>query len=299
MTKVYFIKYVFILILLHNLTVYANSSEINNKFYKLGYIKKEKYNFSLSYSHYYNNNNFTINNIRQNNLSHTGYDLEIRSNNIQKRNNGIISEFGVQILPPLKAFISYNYKKTETKINYTIPYKSFILLNKDYSSTYAIKDDEHTFMSGIELTYEYKYKNFVPYINFISAFGITASTNYENIFYSMNIALQAGLLYKINKNYNIKAYTGVDYTSLYNGSLINDKVIINIPEEYLLINIPAQQIEAEFMYEEKYNNNINMTVGLELKLYKHYNIFLETKFINNLFINFGIEFYWEPVKKSL
>lgn len=292
MTKVYFIKYVFILILLHNVTVYANSSEINNKFYKLGYIKKEKYNFSLAYSHYYNNNNFTINNIRQNNLSHTGYDLEIRSNNIQKRNNGIISEFGVQILPPLKAFISYNYKKTETKINYTIPYKSFILLNKDYSSTYAIKDDEHTFMSGIELTYEYKYKNFVPYINFISAFGITASTNYENIFYSMNIALQAGLLYKINENYNIKAYTGVDYTSLYNGSLINDKVIINIPEEYLLINIPAQQIEAEFMYEEKYNNNINMTVGLELKLYKHYNIFLETKFINNLFINFGIEFYW-------
>ena len=286
MTKVYFIKYVFILILLHNLTVYANSSEINNKFYKLGYIKKEKYNFSLAYSHYYNNNNFTINNIRQNNLSHTGYDLEIRSNNIQKRNNGIISEFGVQILPPLKAFISYNYKKTETKINYTIPYKSFRLLNKDYSSTYTIKDDEHTFMSGIELTYEYKYKNFVPYINFISAFGVTASTNYENIFYSMNIALQAGLLYKINKNYNIKAYTGVDYTSLYNGSLINDKVIINIPEEYLLINIPAQQIEAEFMYEEKYNNNINMTVGIELKLYKHYNIFLETKFINNLFINF-------------
>lgn len=292
MTKVYFIKYIFILILLHNVTVYANSSEINNKFYKLGYIKKEKYNFSLSYSHYYNNNNFTINNIRQNNLSHTGYDLEIRSNNIQKRNNGVYSEFGVQILPPLKAFISYNYKKTETKINYTIPYKSFRLLNKDYSSTYTIKDDEHTFMSGIELTYEYKYKNFVPYINFISAFGVTASTNYENIFYSMNIALQAGLLYKINKNYNIKAYTGVDYTSLYNGSLINDKVIINIPEEYLLINIPAQQIEAEFMYEEKYNNNINMTVGIELKLYKHYNIFLETKFINNLFINFGIEFYW-------
>ena len=292
MTKAYLIKYAFILILLHNLTIYANSSEINNKFYKLGYIKKEKYNFSLSYSHYYNNNNFTINNIRQNNLSHTGYDLEIRSNNIQKRNNGVISEFGVQILPPLKAFISYNYKKTETKINYTIPYKSFRLLNKDYSSTYTIKDDEHTFMSGIELTYEYKYKNFVPYINFISAFGVTASTNYENIFYSMNIALQAGLLYKINKNYNIKAYTGVDYTSLYNGSLINDKVIINIPKEYLLINIPAQQIEAEFMYEEKYNNNINMTVGLELKLYKHYNIFLETKFINNLFINFGIEYYW-------
>lgn len=292
MTKASFIKYIFILILLHNVTVYANSSEINNKFYKLGYIKKEKYNFSLSYSHYYNNNNFTINNIRQNNLSHTGYDLEIRSNNIQKRNNGVISEFGVQILPPLKAFISYNYKETETKINYTIPYKSFILLTKDYSSTYAIKDEEHTFMSGIELTYEYKYKNFVPYINFISAFGVTASTNYENIFYSMNIALQAGLLYKINENYNIKAYTGVDYTSLYNGSLINDKVIINIPKEYLLINIPAQQIEAEFMYEEKYNNNINMTVGLELKLYKHYNIFLETKFINNLFINFGIEFYW-------
>lgn len=292
MTKASFIKYIFILILLHNVTVYANSSEINNKFYKLGYIKKEKYNFSLSYSHYYNNNNFTINNIRQNNLSHTGYDLEIRSNNIQKRNNGVYSEFGVQILPPLKAFISYNYKETETKINYTIPYKSFILLTKDYSSTYAIKDEEHTFMSGIELTYEYKYKNFVPYINFISAFGVTASTNYENIFYSMNIALQAGLLYKINENYNIKAYTGVDYTSLYNGSLINDKVIINIPKEYLLINIPAQQIEAEFMYEEKYNNNINMTVGLELKLYKHYNIFLETKFINNLFINFGIEFYW-------
>ena len=292
MTKASFIKYIFILILLHNVTVYANSSEINNKFYKLGYIKKEKYNFSLSYSHYYNNNNFTINNIRQNNLSHTGYDLEIRSNNIQKRNNGVYSEFGVQILPPLKAFISYNYKETETKINYTIPYKSFILLTKDYSSTYAIKDEEHTFMSGIELTYEYKYKNFVPYINFISAFGVTASTNYENIFYSMNIALQAGLLYKINENYNIKAYTGVDYTSLYNGSLINDKVIINIPKEYLLINIPAQQIEAEFMYEENYNNNINMTVGLELKLYKHYNIFLETKFINNLFINFGIEFYW-------
>ena len=289
MTKVYFIKYVFILILLHNLTVYANSSEINNKFYKLGYIKKEKYNFSLAYSHYYNNNNFTINNIRQNNLSHTGYDLEIRSNNIQKRNNGIISEFGVQILPPLKAFISYNYKKTETKINYTIPYKSFRLLNKDYSSTYTIKDDEHTFMSGIELTYEYKYKNFVPYINFISAFGVTASTNYENIFYSMNIALQAGLLYKINKNYNIKAYTGVDYTSLYNGSLINDKVIINIPEEYLLINIPAQQIEAEFMYEEKYNNNINMTVGIELKLYKHYNIFLgacEKKSVNSANLSF-------------
>lgn len=292
MTKAYLIKYAFILILLHNVTIYANSSEINNKFYKLGYIKKEKYNFSLSYSHYYNNNNFTINNIRQNNLSHTGYNLEIHSNNIQKRNNGVISEFGVQILPPLKAFISYNYKETETKINYTIPNKSFILLTKDYSRTYAIKDEEHTFMSGIELTYEYKYKNFVPYINFISAFGVTASTNYENIFYSMNIALQAGLLYKINKNYNIKAYTGVDYTSLYNGSLINDKVIINIPKEYLLINIPAQQIEAEFMYEEKYNNNINMTVGLELKLYKHYNIFLETKFINNLFINFGIEYYW-------
>lgn len=292
MTKAYFIKYAFTLILLYNLIICANSSEINNKFYKIGYIKKEKYNFSLSYSNYYNNNNFTINNIYQNNLFHTGYDLEIHSNNIQKRNNGVISEFGVQILPPLKAFISYNYKETETKINYTIPSKSFILLTKDYSSTYAIKDEEHTFMSGIELTYEYKYKNYVPYINFISAFGVTASTNYENIFYSMNIALQAGLLYQINKNFNIKAYTGVDYTSLYNGSLINDKVIINIPNEYLLINIPAQQIEAEFMYEEKYNHNINMTAGLELKLYKHYNIFLKTRFINNLFINFGIEYYW-------
>lgn len=292
MVKAYLFKYAFILVLLYNLIICANSNEINNKFYKFGYIKKEKYNFSLSYSNHYNNNNFTINNIQQNNLNHTGYDLGIRTNNIQKRNNGIYSKFGVQILPPLKFFIGYNYKATETTINYTIPNKSFILLNKDYNSTYSIKDEEHTFMSGIELSYEYKYKNFVPYINFISAFGLTASTNYENIFYSMNIALQAGLSYKINKNFKIKGYTGVDYTSLYNGSSMNDKVLINIPEDYLIMNIPAQQIEAEFMYEEKYSNNINMIVGLELKLYKHYNIFLETKFINNLHINFGIEYYW-------
>lgn len=292
MVKAYLYKYALIIIILQSLIINAHSNEINNLFYKLGYMKKERYSLSISYSSYFNNNNFTINRINDDSLASIGYNLYTNINNIQKKSNGIHTEFGIQIIPPLKIFINYNYKITNTEIKYTIPSANFFLINRDYTSKYSIQDEEHTLMSGAELSYEYKYKKFIPYINFISAFGVTASSNYENIFYSINMALQTGLKYQINNNILLNFYTGVDYTSFYSGSFMKDRVTINIPQDYTISNILLKNINAEFIYEENYKNNINMLLGLELSLYKHYNIFISTKFINNLLINIGVKFQW-------
>lgn len=292
MVKAYLYKYTLIIIILQSLIINAHSNEINNLFYKLGYMKKERYSLSISYSSYFNNNNFTINSINNSSLSNIGYNLETNVDNINKKSNGIHTEFGIQVLPPLKIFINYNYKITNTDIKYTIPSANFFLINRDYTSKYSIQDEEHTLMGGAELSYEYKYKKFIPYINFISAFGVTASSNYENIFYSINMALQTGLKYQINNNILLNFYTGVDYTSFYNGSFMKDRVTINIPQDYTISNILLQNINAEFIYEENYKNNINMLLGLELSLYKHYNIFISTKFINNFLINVGVKFQW-------
>lgn len=84
MVKAYFYKYALILIILHSLIINANSKEINNMFYKIGYIKKPKYNFSILYTHYTNNNNFTLNSSSHINSLDTGYKAEINTNNIIK-----------------------------------------------------------------------------------------------------------------------------------------------------------------------------------------------------------------------
>lgn len=285
-------KYILIILFLQSLIVNANSREINYVFYKLGYVEKERYRISVSYSNYYNNNNFTIIDIVDNNLSNIGYDLYIQANSIIKKSNGIHTEFGVYIIPPLKLFLNYNYNILDTEISYTIPNNSFISLNKDYSNKHVIRSEEHTLMSGFKLLYEYELKKFIPYINLISAIGMTASSNYESIFYSLNLALQTGLIYKINQNITLNCFTGIDYTSLYNGSYIIDRFVIMIPENYLVSNAPFQNINAEFTYKEKYFKNLNMLLGLELNLYKHYNLFISSKFINTLFINVGIKFKW-------
>lgn len=292
MVKAYLFKYALILIILHSLIINANSKEINNLFYKIGYIKKPTYNFSIFYTHYTNNNNFTLNSSSHINSLDTGYKAEINTNNIIKSQNGIKAEFAVQVLPPIRLFINYNYKISKTKFDYTLPYKSLILLLKDYSSSITISDEEHTFMSGFDFMYEYKYKNFLPYVNFKTAVGITASTNYDDLYYSLNIALTTGLIYNINKNMKINTYVGADYTSIYNGNYIKDTFNINIPGDYLHANIPPKPIETQILYQENYNKNLNMLIGAEFELFKHYGIFIETKFINNFILNFGAVFKW-------
>lgn len=292
MVKAYLFKYALILIILHSLIINANSKEINSLFYKIGYIKKPTYNFSIFYTHYTNNNNFTLNSSSHINSLDTGYKAEINTNNIIKSQNGIKAEFAVQVLPPIRLFINYNYKISKTKFDYTLPYKSLILLLKDYSSSITISDEEHTFMSGFDFMYEYKYKNIVPYINFKTAVGITASTNYKDIYYSLNLALTTGLIYNINKNMKINSYIGADYTSIYNGNYINDTFSINIPKEFLQGNLPLNNITTQILYNENYNKNLNMVIGAEFELFKHYGIFIETKFINNFILNFGAVFKW-------
>lgn len=292
MVKAYLFKYALILIILHSLIINANSKEINSLFYKIGYIKKPTYNFSIFYTHYTNNNNFTLNSSSHINSLDTGYKAEINTNNIIKSQNGIKAEFAVQVLPPIRLFINYNYKISKTKFDYTLPYKSLILLLKDYSSSITISDEEHTFMSGFDFMYEYKYKNIVPYINFKTAVGITASTNYKDIYYSLNLALTTGLIYNINKNMKINSYIGADYTSIYNGNYINDTFSINIPKEFLQGNLPLNNITTQILYNENYNKNLNMVIGAEFELFKHYSIFIETKFINNFILNFGAVFKW-------
>ena len=290
--RTYLYRYTLILVILHFFVIHANSKEINSLFYQVGYIKKPTYNFSLFYTHYTNNNNFNINSSTHINNIDTGYKVEINTNNIIKSQNGIKAEFAVQVLPPIRLFINYNYKMTKTKFDYTLPYKSFILLLKDYSSSVTISDEEHTFMSGFDFIYEYKYKNFVPYINFKTAVGVTASTNYEDIYYSLNLALTTGLIYNINNNMEINTYAGVDYTSIYNGNYIKDTFNINIPENNLHANIPPKPIETQILYQENYNKNLNMLIGAEFELFKQYSLFIETKFINNFILHVGAVFKW-------
>lgn len=292
MVKAYLLKYTLILIILQNLVICANSKNIDNLFYKFGYIKKNKYSLSLYYTYYSNNNNFTINEIKQENLLYKGYNINIKSNYINKISNGVNLDFQVQVMPPVKLFANYNYKNTQTIIDYTVLKDDYFLLFKDYNNRVKINNEEHTFLTGIELTYEYKYKKFIPHIDLITAVGVSASLNYENIFYTLNFGLFTGLYYEINKNIKLNSYIGIDYTSFYNGNYIKDSTIINIPEEYLYINIPKQSIKTCFIYEEKYEKNINMVLGFELQLYKNYNLLLETKFINNLMINLGIAYSW-------
>lgn len=292
MVKAYLLKYTLILIILQNLVICANSKNIDNLFYKFGYIKKNKYSLSLYYTYYSNNNNFTINEIKQENLLYKGYNINIKSNYINKISNGVNLDFQVQVMPPVKLFANYNYKNTQTIIDYTVLKDDYFLLFKDYNNRVKINNEEHTFLTGIELTYEYKYKKFIPHIDLITAVGVSASLNYENIFYTLNFGLFTGLYYEINKNIKLNSYIGIDYTSFYNGNYIKDSTIINIPEKYLYINIPEQSIKTCFIYEEKYEKNINMVLGFELQLYKNYNLLLETKFINNLMINLGIAYSW-------
>lgn len=292
MVKAYLLKYTLILIILQNLVICANSKNIDNLFYKFGYIKKNKYSLSLYYTYYSNNNNFTINEIKQENLLYKGHNINIKSNYINKISNGVNLDFQVQVMPPVKLFANYNYKNTQTIIDYTVLKDDYFLLFKDYNNRVKINNEEHTFLTGIELTYEYKYKKFIPHIDLITAVGVSASLNYENIFYTLNFGLFTGLYYEINKNIKLNSYIGIDYTSFYNGNYIKDSTIINIPEEYLYINIPKQSIKTCFIYEEKYEKNINMVLGFELQLYKNYNLLLETKFINNLMINLGIAYSW-------
>ena len=292
MVKKYLLKYTLILIILQSLVICANSKNIDNLFYKFGYIKKNKYSLSLYYTYYSNNNNFTINEIQQENLLYKGYNINIKSNYINKISNGVNLDFQVQVMPPVKLFANYNYKNTQTIIDYTVLKDDYFLLFKDYNNRAKINNEEHTFLTGIELTYEYKYKKFIPHIELITAVGVSASSNYENIFYTLNFALLTGLYYEINKNIKLNSYIGMDYTSFYSGNYIKESTIINIPEEYLYINIPEQSIKTDFIYEEKYEKNINMVLGFELQLYKHYNLLLETKFINNLIINLGIAYSW-------
>ena len=108
--RTYLYRYTLILVILHFFVIHANSKEINSLFYQVGYIKKPTYNFSLFYTHYTNNNNFNINSSTHINNIDTGYKVEINTNNIIKSQNGIKAEFAVQVLPPIRLFINYNYK---------------------------------------------------------------------------------------------------------------------------------------------------------------------------------------------
>ncbi len=266
------------------------SENINNLFYKFGYSDKLKFDFSVMYNHYNQNNNYhtTIFTI-QNPVNKIESNADIRS--ISKTKDGINFEFGMQVIPPVRMFLSYNYGVSITNINYTLSAKNHIYhLLKDYNGFMEIKDEEHTFLTGLDIGYEYKIKKYIPYINFRTALGLTSSTNYDWLFYSLNIALKGGFSYVFNKNIVINSYIGIDYTSYYNGNYIVEKFIVDIPKDILIQDTLISSFNSYLEYEEIYDKNLSMFLGIELSIYKNFAVFTDVKFINNFHIISGIKF---------
>ena len=68
MKKNYIHKYGIVLLLIILLVPYkCYSNDINNLFYKIGYSKKLKYDISVMYNHYNQNNNFQTHSLSLNN----------------------------------------------------------------------------------------------------------------------------------------------------------------------------------------------------------------------------------------
>lgn len=288
MKKNYIHKYGIVLLLIILLVPYkCYSNDINNLFYKIGYSKKLKYDISVMYNHYNQNNNFQTHSLSLNN-SLLQNNIYGNTEAIVKMKDGIKAEIGAYIIPPIRVFVNYSYGISDTYIKYKINKVDFKYLIKDYVKSIKITDEEHTFLAGFDFIYEYKYKKFIPYILLTSAFGVTTSSNYENIYYSLNFALKTGLVYEFNKNIKLNTYLGADYTSYYNGNYILDTFNIHIPQQYMHQNM-NMDFNAKLFYEEIYNKNISMITGIELELYKHSALFAELKYINNFNACLGVK----------
>ncbi len=267
------------------------SKNINKTFYKIGYTEKMIFDFSVIYNHYNQNNNYQINIFDISN-QYIPYKTNSEISSIYKSKDGIKLELGVRVLPPLRFFINYNYGTSLTNIKYKLYKNDIVQLLRDYSGEHTIRDEEHTFLAGMELSYEYKINNYIPYITLSGAYGITSSSNYDTIYYSANFTLKTGFYYVFNSNIKLNTYLGADYFSYYQGDEVRENFIITLPEDVLIQNTVIDSFDTFLQYEEIYDNNISMLLGLELELYKYTSLFLEAKFINNFQMLLGLKLHF-------
>lgn len=254
----------------------------SEQLYKHGFIKKQPYHINIGYE--YNSNN-GFNTLYSNNNS----DIFISSEGIEKSSHGIKAEADLYITPFLKFYINYIYRQSDLAIYYEINKNQNKFLLHDYSSSYSIKSDEHIYMAGFELSYEWTIRNkYSPYISFLSGFGYTAVNRYDDIFYNAQFMLKAGTYIAFNENFRLNVYTGADYTTLFNSGIMQETFTINIPKNYLSLNTPNGQYETSVIYYENYDKNINMVLGAKLEIYKYSSIFAEIKYINSLTMYTGI-----------
>ena len=255
---------------------------LNETLYKHGFIKKQPFHINVGYE-YNNNNGFNLLSSNKNS------DILVTSESIEKSSHGIKAEADLYITPFLKFYINYIYRQSDMAINYKINKNQNKFLLHDYSSKYAVKTDEHIYMAGFELSYEWTIKNkYSPYISFLSGFGYTAVNRYDDIFYNAQFMLKAGTYIAFNENFRLNVYTGADYTTLFNSGIMQETFTINIPKNYLSLNTPNGQYETSVIYYENYDKNINMVLGAKLEIYKYSSIFAEIKYINSLTIYTGI-----------
>lgn len=281
------VVYLIFIFLIYNLTVqYAYAYKLpffSEKLYKHGFIKKQPFHINIGYE-YNNSNGFDI--LYSNN---SNSNVFVTSKSIEKSSHGIKAEADLYITPFLKFYINYIYRQSDLAINYEINKNQNKFLLTDYSSKYAVKTDEHIYMAGFELSYEWTIKNkYSPYISFLSGFGLTAVNRYDDIFYNAQFMLKAGTYITFNENLRLNVYTGADYTTLFNSGIMQETFTINIPKNYLSLNTPNGQYETSVIYYENYDKNINMVLGAKLEIYKYSSIFAEIKYINSLTIYTGI-----------
>lgn len=256
---------------------------LSDAFTKKGFTEKQPFNISISYE-YNSSNAFNATPINYTKTSYIDY------NSITKSSNGIKTEASIYLTPFLQIFINYTYRESLLKIDYRAKQRENYLLTKDYFSTYSKKTSEHIYMAGFDLSYEWKVKKFTPYLSFKAGFGSTASSGYEDAFFSASFTLKAGTLITFNKYARLNLYAGADYTTLFNNGIMQENIDIIISTDNLMLGIPQQNVNAYLELAENYDDNLNMVLGVGLDIYKYISLFAEFKFINSFTAYSGIKF---------
>lgn len=200
--------------------------------------------------------------------------------NLVKESHSLSAEASIYTLPFYKIFINYIHRESRLKFDYTIN-KAYNVINT-INNTYTLKEQEDIINIGNEFRYERIFKDkYVPYISSAFAFGITASSLYENLLLNFNMNLKTGSIFKLSDNMIIDVWLGAYYNTINNpnGYIINISDTIN--------NIT---FNADIEYKENTGKSFDLMAGIVFSLKKNINLSFDIKFLNNIIVTTGITF---------
>lgn len=226
-----------------------------------------------------NNNYFIDSQLTDIYIGNIKYTNMMNFGNLTKESHGISADASIYILPFYKIFINYIHRESKLKFDYTIN-KIYNVINSK-NNTYNIKEQEDIINIGNELRYEHKIKDkYLPYISSSVAFGITASSLYENLLLNFNINLKTGTIFILPKDMTIDVWVGANYSTINNpnGYIIN---ITDSIDNNLSFNTNIE-------YKENTDKNIDIMTGFSFSPQKNINLSFDIKFLNNLIITTGL-----------